>query len=332
MNNKKCTSCGFINFVSAQACKKCDAPLPEPGTSQSGFYPSPPYGANAGPAYPAPPFPQPGTSQSTVSQYPAYGTNAGLAYPPPLPLKQTSPVLKILVGVFAGFLVLSGVGFTLGMLRERSRVKWIEYHPENIDLTVMMPNEPTRLEPITTPLTRGSMTNHRFSSVVTGQGAAVFGFVDYVGIEFPNDEVKTRALEAELNSFLKHSNSTLITKKSITYSGMQGLEFEVRPLDNLSLRNSHSYGRLLLSETRLYFLTITAAEGSELLAGKDKFLNPLMSNTAGFRAGLDLIPPSGSSRFARLAIEFESAPDADLNGYIKALIHPPSTGIEVPVI
>ena len=142
----------------------------------------------------------------------------------------------------------------------------------------MMPNEPTRHEPIVTPLPVGTMTNHSYVSIVTGQGTAMFCFVDYTGMTF-TDNVTSAALDAELNDFLKRTNSTLVSKKPITYQGMTGLEFEMTPPDNLGLRVHHGYGKLLLTTSRLYFFSIIANEDSDLYSGKDKFLNPTIPNT-----------------------------------------------------
>lgn len=255
MNNKKCPSCGFINFANADVCKKCEAVLAAPVDSQYNIYNDLHYGASA----------------------PVYQ---------PYPTRRKFPILKGFVISIVALAAVSTVRYTL---LGRSRINWIEYHPESMDITVMMPSEPTRMEPVTTPLPTGSMTNHSFASVVTGQGSAVFCFVDYIGTgDWLSRDMMKRALDAELSDFLRRTNSQLISKKEITYGGMSGLEFETEPPDNLSPKVARSYGRMLITQTRLYFLSIAAAEGTELFAGRDKFLNMLMHNTDPYRVKEDM--------------------------------------------
>jgi hypothetical protein len=253
--NKKCSYCGFINFATAEECKKCEAVL----------------ASFDGPQEPA---------QFDYSAEPPRGYVAQ-----PYQTKRSFPVLKTFVFVFIGMVVLSTLagwkrGFPfLGL----GKVKWVEYHPESMDLTVMMPNEPTKIEPVTTPLPTGTMTNHSFISGVPGQGSAMFCFVDYTGTgTWLNPDTIARGLDAELNDFLRRTNSTLISKNQITYGGMPGLEFVTQPPAGAGA--TKAYGKMFMSQTRLYFFSIAASEGSELFAGKDKFLNPLMYNSSEPRA------------------------------------------------
>ena len=246
MNNKKCSFCGFINFVSAETCKKCEAMLVSASEAPQ-----------AGETY----YGQP------AQRYAPGGVT-------PYSSKSRFPILKVVAYVFAGLVVLSALsGGGVALLKSRSKVSWREYHPDGSSATVIMPNEPSRHEPIVTPLPVGTMTNHSYVSIVIGQGTAMFCYVDYTGTVF-NNELAAQALDAELNDFLKRTNSTLVSKKPITYQGMTGLEFEMTPSDNLGLRVHHGYGKLLLTINRLYFFSIIAAENSDLFSGKDKFLNP----------------------------------------------------------
>lgn len=256
MNNQKCPSCGFINFANAEICKKCEVPLTAPADHQYNIRNDLHFRAPAPPAY------------------------------QPYPTKRKLPILKGFVISMVALAAVSAVRYTLF---GRSNINWVEYHPESINLTVMMPGEPTRIEPVTTPLASGSMTNHSFASFVSGQGSAVFCFVDYMGTgDWSSRDVIKQALDAELSDYLRQTNSKLISKKEITYGGMSGLEFELQVPDNSGAKAARSYGRMLIAQSRLYFLTFTAAEGTELLAGKDKFLNMLMYNTDPYRVREDM--------------------------------------------
>ena len=265
MNNRKCHYCGFINFVYAEVCKKCKAILGEI-PAQSGY---------------------------DFSQTYRGGVNA---YAAPYPTKSVSPVMKVLACVGAAVVLLAFFG-ALGagvIINRKRKVNWTEYRPDGLNFTVMMPNEPKRLEPVLTPLPNGNMSNHRYISIVSGQGVAMFCFVDFSGDVFGKEEAEA-GLDAELSSFLQRTNATLISKTKITYQGMPGIEFEMSPPESMSTKRSRSYGKMFLSMSRLYLLSITASEGSDLLAGKDKFLNPQVPvafapRKLGFHSLADLRP------------------------------------------
>lgn len=249
MNNKKCSYCGFINFVNAEACRKCETSLISDEAQHAYYEAPPPYrgGVNS--------YNQPYPTKSSFGFGKAIVCVAGL--------------------VFGAVLVTWGLGFVRG----HANVNWIEYHPDGLDITVMMPNEPTRIEPVVTPMTGGSMSNHTYASVVPSQGTVAFCFIDYTGI-YIGDEIAGQALDAELDAFVSRTHSTLISKNPINYQGMTGLEFEVSPSAELGSKGSRSYGKMFVTPSRLYFLSITAGNDTDLLAGKDKFLNPKIQSGA----------------------------------------------------
>ncbi len=241
MNNKKCPYCGFINFVTAEACRKCETMLTGDQAEQSAYDHA-------------------ATYRGGVSSYTQpYKTSSGIT---------AGKVIVAIVGSVFGLIV---AGAVMGLIRSNSRVKWVEYHPEGQEITVMMPDEPTREEPTNTPLPMGSVSLHTFTSVVEGQGVAAFAYADYFGVEF---EDTSKALDEGLNGLLQKSKSTLVSKNPIYYQGMPGLEFELTPPESAGIKNARGYGKLLLSGNRLHILFITATENTDLIAGKDRFLNP----------------------------------------------------------
>jgi hypothetical protein len=242
MNNKKCPYCGFINFVTAEACRKCETSLISDEAQHAYYEAPPPYrgGVNS--------YNQP------------YATKSSLSFG-----KAIVCVLGLVFGAIAFIWTLGFVG--------HANVKWIEYHPDGLEITVMMPNEPTRVEPVLTPTVGGTMSNHTYASIVPSQGTVLFCFVDYHGI-YISEEVAPQALDAELSAFVSRTHSTLISKNPINYQGMTGLEFELAPSEELGSKGSRSYGKMFVASSRLYFLSITAGNGTDLLASKDKFLNP----------------------------------------------------------
>ena len=247
MNNKKCPYCGFINFVDAEACRKCETVLTL-DESQLAYDDAPP-------AY-----------RGGVNYYnQPYATKSGFTL---------GKAIACIAGLVLGVLVYTG---GVGLLRSHTKVKWIEYHPDGLEITIMMPNEPTRFEPVLTPMTGGTMSNHSYASMVPGQGTAMFCFVDYSGL-YISDKIASEALDAELSSFLTRTNSTLISKHPIEYQGMTGLEFEISPSANIGPKGGRGFGKMFVSASRLYFLTITAGNNTDLLASKDTFLNPKIND------------------------------------------------------
>jgi hypothetical protein len=245
MNNKKCPNCGFINFVTAEACRKCETNLSEWGESDQTS------------SYDAPPNYRGGTNAYALPYPTKRGTSAG-------------KVFACVGGLAFGAIVYT---FGMGLIRGHANVNWIEYHPAGQSITVMMPNEPTPEEPTRTPLPAGSVSIHMFMSEVSGQGIAGFGYADYEGVDLSDS---SQALEDGLNGLVKKSDSKLVSKTPINYQGLPGLEFEVTPPESAGIKNAHGYGKILLDHNRGYIFIIAASENTALIVGKDKFLNPKM--------------------------------------------------------
>lgn len=241
MNNKKCRFCGFINFAGAEACRKCEAVLDGP--------------ANPG---------QPG------SQAPGYTSAYSYQYQPPAYHKSGgSGIAKVLVGVGALIVLSLVVVVALGAwsYKKHSKIAWREFRPGEPGLMVMMPAEPTTIEPIVTPTQMGEIKNYPYSATIIGQGTTMFCIVSFP-FSFSNFQVAPdKILESELTSFLKRTDSTLVSKRSLDEGQTKGLAFDFKK------GTEKGSGKLVLGSNRLYFLTMIAKDDSELLAGKDKFFN-----------------------------------------------------------
>ena len=123
------------------------------------------------------------------------------------------------------------------------------------------------------------MLDHFIMSEVRGQGVATFGYVDYTATMVDMrkaDEV----LDRVVNGSLEGSKSRLISKTSGTFYGMPTVELECEPPPNTFAKPGRAYGKYFVNSTRVYMLFITGVEGSELLAGRDKFLNPRLGTVA----------------------------------------------------
>jgi hypothetical protein len=249
MNHKKCPSCGFINFLSAETCRKCETSLdaidhPEQYSQQTSGY-----------------------SDGYQNQTQPYAARKS----------GKSALTQVLVGLGALIVIaVAAVAVVAAVLivRSHSRIAWQEYRPGEPGLSVMMPGQPTVHEPVVTPLAIGEMKNYMYTSTVIGQGSALFGMV-----VFPTslDDLKIQAdkvLDGELDNMLKRSNSTLVSKSNFDEAEVRGLSFEFKPQGNVTPRVDRGFGKMYLTRNRLYFLTIVAKDNSELFDGKEKFLKP----------------------------------------------------------
>jgi len=251
VNNKKCPNCGFINFLQAESCRKCETTLDAMGAPQQ------PLEATG--------MPEHESGKSYLNPYRPHATKNGGGF----------PIFKVLLGAGALIVVSMVIVVVLGVtffLRSHA-LAWREFHPGEPGITVMMPNEPTVVDPMVTPTQYGEMKHYVYTSLVPRQGMAAFTIVvfpfNFSTFNIPPDKL----LNKEMESFLKRTNSTLISHSSTNESGFNGLLFEFKPKGSGTSRVEKGFGKLLLGTNRLYVLAIVAAEKSELLEGKDKFLN-----------------------------------------------------------
>ena len=256
MNNKKCPNCGFINFVDAEACRKCETSLnsfEETYTEPSGYRPG--FGAN----------------------------RYELA-----PVKSKTPVFKIL-----GIMFLVGVASVIGLaiMSIKASIKWEKVKPAGSDLAFWMPGSNTTIDSDSTPTAIGTMTRKVTVSVVPNQGSAMLAIADFSnGFSLDNEQAET-ALNAELSNVLQATKSYLVSKQFTTVQGLKALEFEVTPRDPSPTNPSKGYGKLILSDGRLYCLLLTANVDSSLIQQKDKFLNPEKVYDAPARLKMPKIEP-----------------------------------------
>lgn len=262
MNNIKCPNCGFINFVQEEYCRKCNTGLHTmyQAQYQTQYQPQ---------QYQQQPYYNTQTSNygyGYANQYPSYYTNQKTGF----------PLLKVFLGVFIGLVVVSAItGGGAAFLKRTSKTNWREFRPDGSRMAVMMPSEPRTEEPISTPTQMGNIVNHIYISKVSGQGTAMFCYVDLpFDVNSYSEISPERILDEELNDLLKRTNSTLISKHGISLGSYTGLEFELKPPGNLSEPIEKGIGRFYLKGKQLYLLVLTARENTELKTGKDKFLNP----------------------------------------------------------
>jgi hypothetical protein len=184
--------------------------------------------------------------------------------------------------ILAGFLiVLSCVAFMApfliaGMLKP-GKVAWQDFRPAQGLFAVKMPSTPKAHESQVERVGSYTMTNHPYESQVRGQGSTLFVVVDFSPAISMEGVSYDQMLEGELSSLVRRTSSTLVSKRAISVNGYSGLEFELKPPEKLALASPKTFGKIFMNSEHLYMMGITASEGSELLAGKDDFLNPTLS-------------------------------------------------------
>ena len=193
-------------------------------------------------------------------------------------------VLKRRYPVLAGFLmVLScvaiiGTFVVSGVLIGSAKVAWRDFRAPQTYFTVQMPAEPIVREPVVTQRGPYMMTKRIYESRVAGQGSTLYVIVNYMP-PLPTDRVPyEQMLAAEVDAVASATSSTVVSKQSTMVSGRYtGLEVEMKPPANLSLKSPKTFVKLFMNSDQLYLMQITASETSELLAAKDTFLTPQFS-------------------------------------------------------
>ncbi|MBA2733794.1 MAG: hypothetical protein H0U54_12985 [Acidobacteria bacterium] len=256
--NNRCGNCGFINFNSASACKRCTAPCdsqPEflgneffgsyPAESQPGYQTAPGYSQ---PVYAQPYFPMP------IAPLPHTKKNSG-----------TNALLWSLLGVAVVVAISIAVLWKFGNSASASS-GWQEYKSQDDSFRVEMPVKPIeRINSQMTP-TAGELQTH----VMMGnqrQGVYVIAYTDY-----PDDTVDI-SFDSAAQEAVENAGGTLVSKKSVSLDGYPGMEIEMVISPDRIRGGGRGICRIYWAAPRLYFVYIGAAESSDVYNTRTKFLD-----------------------------------------------------------
>ena len=181
--------------------------------------------------------------------------------------------------ILAGFLIVLSclaflAPFLIAGLLKPAKVAWRDFRPAQGLFAVKMPSEPIARDPIVDHVGSYTTTNHPYESLIRGQGSALYIVVDFSPALSTEGVSYEKILDAELNALVTRTSSTLISKRNTSVNGYPGLEFEMRPPEKLALSSPKCFGKIFMNSDHLYLMGLTASETSELMAGKDDFLNP----------------------------------------------------------
>jgi hypothetical protein len=155
-------------------------------------------------------------------------------------------------------------------------VAWRSFQPPQGNFTLQMPAETVARETRVDQVKGYTLTKYPYESRVPGQGTAVYIVVEFSPALAVNERTSyEEILEAELNNFLKNTNSTLLFKQPLACHGYPGLSFEVKPPENLAMEKPRMLGRIFMNADHLYVMQLTGTESSELIASSIKFLDPV---------------------------------------------------------
>lgn len=262
MNTNRCGNCGFLNFASVSACKRCKGALDAPaevGESQffggyaaewqGGYQTAPdfPQPAYASPYFPTPLAPLPRTSKNG-------GTNAAL-----MTLLGIAVLIAVGIGVLWKFGTPGSANFS-----------WQEYKAEDGSFSVQMPTKPIETEHSqSTPA--GPMQMHIMMGDMKAQGAYVIAHMEYP----PNSQSVSpdMLLDFAVQRAVSNAGATLVSKREITLDGYQGIEVEMTVPPEKAPGGGRAVCQIYLAAPRIYMLFVGGPESSEVYKNRAKFLN-----------------------------------------------------------
>lgn len=263
MSNARCSNCGFLNFSSASACKRCRATLDAPTEAAHQYFGG--YETNLQPAYQTAgewalaPF-QPAHLPSPVAPLPHVSKQSG-----------TNIMLWALLGVV--LVVAFGIGFAWKFWKPASAsapLVWQEYRSKDEVYSVLMPAQP--VESVREmPSEAGMLQLHQAVGHMNGDGIYVVAHTDYP------EEFMQVSPEVFLNSAaegaIMMSGVTESVRKSITLDGHPGLEIEmVVPREKVP-GGGRAVCRVYWAAPRLYMQFVGGRESSEIFKTRAKFLD-----------------------------------------------------------
>lgn len=262
MSNTRCGNCGFLNFSSDTSCKRCKATFADavpPQTSQQltelqpafegGYQMAPEWPQ---PAYQAPYFPTPIAPLPQASKHGA--TNAGLWV-----------LLSLSVALAFGIGAIWKFGKSAPTI-----TGWQEYKAPDNSFTVQMPVKPEETQQSqSTP--GGQIQMHIASGEMGAKGIYLVGYADYPTVS--NSVPVSALLDAAANGAVNNSGATMVSKRSITQDGYQGIEAEMTIPETKAPGGGKAVCRIFWAAPRIYILFIGGQESSGVYESKDKFLD-----------------------------------------------------------
>lgn len=259
MNTNRCTCCGFLNFATAESCKRCKAEFALPPDSGYANYSMAPQGAyQTTPAWPQTDYHQ---------QYAPPPYFAGPIAPLPRASRHgsTNAVLWTLLAIT--LVIAFGIG-VIWRSNKPANYVWQEYQPADNSYSAMMPARPVEsVQRMASPA--GELQMHFSLADMGAEGAYGVAYVDYP-INFRSLSPDA-LLDAGANGAIANSGSTLLNKKKITLDGYPGLEVEMKPPSGAM--PGRAVSRIYWVAPRIYVVVAGVPSSSKTDATIAKFLD-----------------------------------------------------------
>ena len=263
MNSLRCSNCSFLNFATANACKRCNTALDAPAQAAENNF----FGGYAPTAL------QP--SYQTASDYPQPGY-APQYFPAPIaPLPTVSKngaanaVLFALFGV--AVLIAAGIGILWKFGHKQTLASansgWQEYKSQDEAFTIQMPGKPSEsVQRQSTPA--GEYQMHVAMAIHNQQSAFITAYADYPS-NFKDIPAQS-LLDLASQGALSRSSATLVSKKNISLDGYPGLELEMLPPGNMP-GGGRLVTRIYWAAPRIYILFGGGPKSSETDAALTRY-------------------------------------------------------------
>ena len=157
----------------------------------------------------------------------------------------------------------------LGMLPKSNKAVWNKYSRENF--VIMIPGQPEEEVSNVAPEGQPPIPFHNALIDLGRNGACVVGYADYANYKFkiPITEV----LEVAIKGANQKADMTVISRKSISLNGNEGLEVELEPSVKKYGSNGFAMARVYWIPPRIYMNMIAGSKSGELYRDKDNFLD-----------------------------------------------------------
>ena len=262
MNSLRCSNCSFLNFATANTCKRCNAALNSPAEVAAVSF----FGESlAG----LPPGYQTASNNPQPTYLPQYFPTPIIAPLPSKPRSSGTTVLLISLLVVAVVVAASiGVLWKFGKPTSINHA-WHEYQPQDDSFTVLMPTKP--VETVQNRATSaGELKMHLSIADFNQRVALLVGYADYP--ETYKDIPAQQLLDVSTQGALSSSRTTLVSKKNISLDGYPGVELELLPTEKIP-GGGRAVTRIYWVAPRIYIMYGGGPKSSETDAALAKFLD-----------------------------------------------------------
>lgn len=251
MNNNRCSNCGFLNFASDSACKRCkesfeETPSEEDWQGQVGY--------EMAAQWPQPAY-QPAYFHTPVAALPTRSENSGA----------NALLWVLLCGAIA---IATGIGFLWKFNKPASdNYTWQEYKAPDNSFTVSMPTKPVE--------TAQSLPNNSQMHMLTGN-MKKDGFYGIAYGDYPMDASKVPVsllLDSAAQGAASNSGAKITGKKSITLNGYPGLELDMEVPPSKVPGGGRVACRIIWVAPRIYIVAVGGPESSDVYGTRAKFLD-----------------------------------------------------------